>query len=145
MWLCRQVISLLQKNYPWQETKRKYTKKRKEGMLFKIFYAGSSDRFTCICHLFHFPLGIFFKQKRVTFGILLPAVMATRPLGGHYQAVSFQKWARRPAPSMPSFMWLLGSIGVCVGSDPTQVTFVPSTCGLGATQRTTGEDHANLR
>lgn len=33
----------------------------------------------------------------------------------------------------------------CLGSDPTQVTFVPSTCGLGATQRTTGEDHANLR
>lgn len=63
MWLCRQVISLLQKNDPWQETKKKYTKKRKGGILFKIFYAGSSDRFTCICHLFHFPLGIFFKTK----------------------------------------------------------------------------------
>lgn len=44
---------------PWQETKRKYTKKRKEGPLFKMFSAGSPDRFACICHLFYFPSGFF--------------------------------------------------------------------------------------
>lgn len=60
MWLCEPVTSLAHKKFTHRKRLRgNNTKESKEGLLFKIFYAGSSDGFACSCHLFYLPLGIF--------------------------------------------------------------------------------------